>query len=214
MELDKFRVESMPPSCYYIPEFITESEEKLLLHNIERTSVVRWTKLKNRRLINYGGIPTQKGMIAEDIPSYLQSYLDKVNSLKIFGDVEANHILLNEYTAGQGIMPHFDGPLFYPTITTVSIGSHTILEFYQSQDMTRDVCFKVLVEPRSLLILKDELYSCYMHAISEVDEDDISDVLIKNKRSSEQEICKRGTRYSLTIRNVPKTTKFKLKLGK
>ena len=27
--------------------------------------------------------------------------------------------------------PHLDGPLFYPTITTVSLGSHTVLDFYQ-----------------------------------------------------------------------------------
>ena len=42
----------------------------------------------------------------------------------------ANHVLLNEYTPGQGIMPHVDGNLFFPTITTLNLGSHTILKFY------------------------------------------------------------------------------------
>ena len=39
-----------------------------------------------------------------------------------FGQVRPNHILLNEYLPGQGIIPHLDGDLFYPTIATVSLG--------------------------------------------------------------------------------------------
>ena len=42
----------------------------------------------------------------------------------------ANHVLLNEYTPGQGIMPHLDGDLFFPTISTVNLGSHSVLNFY------------------------------------------------------------------------------------
>lgn len=171
------------------------------------------------RLINCGGVPTQKGMIAEEMPTYLQACLDKVNDLGIFGESNANHILLNEYRAGQGIMSHFDGPLFYPTISTISVGSHTVLEFHQprSEDdesvKRTEPSFKLLVEPRSLLILKDDLYHRYMHSISEIEEDDLSDPLIKNIATSDSKI-QRGTRFSLTIRNVPKTSKLKLKFGK
>ena len=222
-ELENFKVETVPSTCYYIPDFILESEENFLIHNIAKTSNVRWTQLKNRRLLNIGGVPTQKGMIAEEIPGYLQTYLDKVNELRVFGDVKANHILLNEYRAGQGIMPHFDGPLFYPTITTLSVGSHTVLEFHHSRTddgnaelSTTEPAFKLLVEPRSLLILKDELYNRYMHSISEVEEDDLNDPMIKKLQKSHlsNSKVKRGTRYSLTIRNVPKTSKLKLKFGK
>lgn len=42
--------------------------------------------------------------------------------------------MVNEYKSGQGIMTHFDGPLFYPIITIISCGSHTILEFYEAID--------------------------------------------------------------------------------
>lgn len=219
--IEKFMLKTVPSTCFYVPSFITESEEKLLIHNIEKTSAYRWTQLKNRRLINYGGVPTQKGMIAEEIPGYLQAYLDKINQLQIFDEAKANHILLNEYNAGQGILSHFDGPLFYPTITTISVGSHTVLEFHQprSEDenaapLSKTPVFKLLVEPRSLLILKDDLYTSYMHSISEIEEDDLSDSLIRNLDSSTDEIKPRSTRYSLTIRNVPKTSKMKLKFGK
>lgn len=183
----------------------------------------RWTQLRNRRLINVGGVPTQKGMIPEEISPYLQAYIDKVNDLTLFGEAKANHILLNEYLPGQGIMSHFDGPLFYPTISTISIGSHTVLEFYEpkSEDTEifspTDPVMKLLVEPRSLLVLRDDLYTRYMHSISDLHEDDIgSDPLIKNieKCSISNGSLKRSTRYSLTIRHVPKTIKLKLKFGK
>ena len=61
-------------------------------------------------------------------------------------------MLVNEYLAGQGIMPHTDGPLFHPTIATViihithwierdlcalgfdclqvTLGSHSVLRLY------------------------------------------------------------------------------------
>lgn len=145
-------------------------------------------------------------MVAEEIPAYLQAYLHKVNDLQIFGDAKANHILLNEYKPGQGIMSHFDGPLFYPTISTVSIGSHTVLEFHRprSQDeenlaMTAESTFKLLVEPRSLLILKDDLYHRYMHSIKPIEEDDLNDPLIKNVKIAASTVAKRGTRFSLTV---------------
>ena len=112
IDLESHQVKDVPETCFYVPNFISEGDEKLLIHNIAKTSPVRWTQLKNRRLINVGGVPTQKGMIAEEIPGYLQGYLDKVNQLGIFDEVKTNHILLNEYKQGQGIMSHFDGEWF------------------------------------------------------------------------------------------------------
>lgn len=34
-------------------------------------------------------------------------YVDKVNSLDLFGKKKANHVLVNEYLPGQGIMVVF-----------------------------------------------------------------------------------------------------------
>ena len=31
-------------------------------------------------------------------------------------------------------MPHTDGPMFYPTICTISLGSHAVLDFYSESD--------------------------------------------------------------------------------
>ncbi|KAH8249076.1 hypothetical protein KR032_005671, partial [Drosophila birchii] len=212
-----------PPTVMYIPNFITSEEEQRILSHIERTPKPRWTQLLNRRLVNYGGVPHPNGMIAEEIPEWLQNYVDKVNNLGVFESPQnANHVLVNEYLPGQGILPHTDGPLFYPIISTISCGSHTVLEFAKreteedQQTAPREVLFKLLLEPRSLLILKDTLYSDYLHSIAENNEDVLCDRisnydLCENTYKIGDHLVRRSPRISLTIRNVPKTSKMKLK---
>lgn len=48
---------------------------------VYNTPKPKWDQLTNRRLINYGGLPHKKGMIAEEMPKWLQGYVDKVNNL-------------------------------------------------------------------------------------------------------------------------------------
>lgn len=83
----------------------------------------KWTTLSHRRLQNWGGTPHPKGMLVEKIPSvsnkqsllclymkspYLFQWLDqccgKVAKLGVFEGNPPNHVLINEYTPGQGIM--------------------------------------------------------------------------------------------------------------
>lgn len=134
----------------------------------------------------------------------------------------ANHVLLNGYESGQGIMPHVDGDLFLPMISTVNLGSHTALNFYEPEGDSSDkrksfperLRFSLIVKPRSLLILKDDLYTEYLHGIEEVGRDVIGE-RVANAGSlglKVGESLQRQTRISLTIRNVPKTSKMKIRL--
>ena len=67
-----------------------------------------------------------------NIPNWLQCHINKIQDLSIFEEhSKPNHVLINEYLPGQGISPHLDGNLFYPTIATISLGSHTVLNFYE-----------------------------------------------------------------------------------
>lgn len=157
-------------------------------------------------------------------------------------------MLVNEYLPGQGIMAHFDGALFHPVICTISCGSHTILRFHENieRDKTRNdkqnqsssinaidsmdyadhdhdnekrkiVC-QLLIERRSLLILKDDMYEKYLHSIDETSHDSITTNIsninycyeFKNRCG---ETIERDRRISLTIRHVPKTSKIQLQLG-
>ncbi|EDS36865.1 calpain, partial [Culex quinquefasciatus] len=209
---------------YCIPNFITPQEECLILSTVEKTPKPRWTQLAHRRLINFGGLPHPKGMIAEEIPSWLLTYVERVNQLNgVFEENrKANHVLVNEYLPGEGIMPHLDGPLFYPTITTLSCGSHTVLEFQEPREsddvegkLERRLVTKILVQPRSLLILKDSMYEKYLHSIDEINEDTIDDEianLSSDGSIKKGDVLARAKRISLTIRHVPKTSKMKIKL--
>ncbi|XP_065353079.1 alpha-ketoglutarate-dependent dioxygenase alkB homolog 6 [Cloeon dipterum] len=233
-DLQKFRVAEAPCTIYYIPEFISEYEEQMLIKNILNAPKPKWTQLKRRRLQNWGGLPHPKGMIAEIMPQWLSSSVEKVAQLEVFGDNKPNHVLINEYLPGQGIMAHTDGPLFYPTVTTISCGSHTVLEFFkprnnddlerrsdqaesESCDMRTEVVVSLLLEPRSLVIVQDDMYSQMLHSIAERSVDQVSsEMKIANraacaKRFQEDGCFERDTRYSLTIRHVPKTRKFNFK---
>ena len=139
------------------------------------------------------------------------------------GDITANHVLLNEYQPGQGIMPHLDGLMFYPTISTISLGSSTVINFYSEASHSHGESLKfedrlatsLFVEPRSLLVLKDDMYQKYLHGIEELQEDVLSDKICNLKDPSViGQTFPRSTRVSLTIRHVPNTKKMKFKFGK
>uniref|UniRef100_A0A671U7C4 AlkB homolog 6 n=1 Tax=Sparus aurata TaxID=8175 RepID=A0A671U7C4_SPAAU len=81
----------------------------------------KWTQLSGRRLQNWGGLPHPKGMLAEKMPDWLQTYCEKISSLGAFSGKTANHVLVNEYKQGEGIMPHEDGPLNLPQAASRTI---------------------------------------------------------------------------------------------
>ena len=220
MSLEKYLLNSLPGKIYCIPDFVSENEETQTLKKIYEAPKIKWTTLLNRKLQNWGGLPSDKGMIAEDIPQWLQFHIDKIHELGIFEHSKPNHVLINEYLPGQGISPHLDGNLFYPTIATISLGSHTVLNFYEplnESDKMTSTCpsleerlkYRVYVPPRSLILIQDEMFHHYLHGIEEIVEDTCDDNLCIPKHVQFE--SKRSTRVSLTIRHVPKTRKIRIK---
>ena len=200
-------------------------QEEQLLSNVYKAPKPKWTQLKNRRLQNWGGLPpssAEKPMMIEPMPDWLDTYCDKLRH--IFDEHKPNHVLINEYEPGQGIMAHKDGPSYFPTICNVSMGSHTLLDIYKTPnndetttDLNERYMFSLLLERRSLLILKEDMYTNYMHGINECSEDRIESIdriknldLVESKLRGELKsgsVLKRDTRVSLTIRYVPKAIK-------
>ncbi|KAI3378359.1 hypothetical protein SNEBB_004611 [Seison nebaliae] len=198
-------------TAYYIPDFITREEEDYLLRNIENTPKTKWVQLSNRRLQNWGGRVGGKFTLQESIPKWLQDYVDKVKCFNIFpSKQEPNHILLNEYKPNEGIMPHYDGPFYHPVVMTISLGESTFLRFYRYNNDSENrkqlkFEFAFHLEPRSLLILKDDLYNEYLHGIDENINEEllIEKVLnVKGKNDETLSIKRSNTRVSLTIRHV------------
>ncbi|XP_042296471.1 alpha-ketoglutarate-dependent dioxygenase alkB homolog 6 isoform X2 [Sceloporus undulatus] len=230
LELEAFCVEKSPPAAYYIPDFISEKEEAYLLQEVYGAPKPKWTQLSGRRLQNWGGLPHPKGMVQEKLPPWLQTYTEKVSSLGVFGGEQANHVLVNEYRPGEGIMPHEDGPLYFPTVTTINLGSHTLLDFYhpvsRGQQMEVEELslqteeqrhfLSLLLKPRSLLVLREDMYTHYLHGIRFVTEDTVTEQVANASMCGSKlgDRLQRGTRVSLTIRHVPKVLKTSIILGK
>ncbi|RVE58474.1 hypothetical protein OJAV_G00209550 [Oryzias javanicus] len=122
-------------------------------------------------------------------------------------------------------MPHEDGPVYHPTVTTISLGSHTLLDFYKpvscregETPQTEDnrYLLSLLVMPRSLLILQDEMYQHLLHGIHGRTQDLLTEQVVNLSSTGVLlgETLTRSTRVSLTIRHVPKVMKMKLMLGR
>lgn len=127
-----------------------------------------------------------------------------------------NHVLINEYEPGQGIFPHEDGGAYYPVVATISLGSSIVFDITAKKSDKGDggedaPKWRVLQEPRSLLITTGSLYADYLHGIAEtdVDQDLNRDSIcnwdqLGNTEGLESGSKKRETRVSLTIRDVVK----------
>ncbi|XP_078287263.1 putative RNA/DNA demethylase ALKBH6 [Rhinoraja longicauda] len=227
-ELEIHRVDQAPATVYYIPNFITVSEGNYLMRKVYNSPKPKWTQLSGRRLQNWGGLPHPRGMLAEKLPEWLDKYSRRISSMNAFSGKVANHVLVNEYNPGEGIMPHEDGPMYFPTVSTISLGSQTLLDFYQPikrenemgetdfpQTEENRFVLSLLLEPHSLLVLKDDMYLHYLHGIKPTTCDIITEKVanLKSCKSNLGANLARGTRVSLTIRYVPKVLKTSIKLA-
>ena len=71
----------------------------------------------------------------------------------------------------------------------------------------------VLLEPRSLILVCDDMYKSHLHGIAERTTDTISSKVVNIDSCDSaniDDILTRTTRVSLTIRHVPRTLKAKL----
>uniref|UniRef100_A0A183V742 Fe2OG dioxygenase domain-containing protein n=1 Tax=Toxocara canis TaxID=6265 RepID=A0A183V742_TOXCA len=130
---------------------------------------------------------------------WLNFVIDKLMSLPDAFPAEnrPNHVLINEYQPGQGIMAHTDGPAFYPLVSTISLGSDLFLDYYRPVDPESSGIPKeqryagsMLLERRSLILVTDEAYSFYLHEIDERLCDEITDNVF-NRQIAQREIGQR-----------------------
>ncbi|KAF4632396.1 hypothetical protein G7Y89_g5732 [Cudoniella acicularis] len=229
--LQEARIKSLPSSAFYIADFITPEEEDVLLNKIKTAPKPRWKILTHRRLQTWPSDLTKNTLLHSPLPTWLvEPIITRLLAYPLSTDNPQNHIftksshgapnhvLINEYQPGQGIMPHKDGAAYFPAVCTVSLGSTLALDIYATnEDGTREAepRWKILQEPRSLLITTDDLYTDYMHGIAEISEDlSLSRDTVANwdllgsLESFTGGISQRSLRTSLTYRDVIKVSKL------
>ncbi|KAJ3575604.1 hypothetical protein NP233_g989 [Leucocoprinus birnbaumii] len=174
---------------FYVPNFLSAEEEDYVLRKINDSPRQKWKQLANRRLQIWGGEITNKGLLPQTLPSYLTAYPAIVGRLKETGifahspHQQPNHVILNEYRPGQGIMPHEDGPKYFPVVATISLGSHTVFNYYRYKKggteiednkekvIDKEPVLSMLLEPRSLVVSYGDMYTSYLHGIEPIEED-------------------------------------------
>ncbi|KAK6413816.1 hypothetical protein LTR95_017817 [Oleoguttula sp. CCFEE 5521] len=218
--LHVYRIDGPPNQMYYIPNFITEGEETRVINNIPSN---RWQSLSKRRLqVLPTALTPNNTLIAAPLPTWLTDPIaNRITGLGVFYGAPhgINHCLINEYQPSQGIMPHEDGTAYYPIVAAVSLGGTIVLDITEKQPCQGEPAkrWRIVQEPRSLLLTAGSAYTDTLHGIAEVKEDvdlyadtvanwgllENSDSIVANGNANE-----RTTRISLTYRDVTKVSKL------
>ena len=194
----------------YINEALSVAAAAVLLQFVDHSaaSIRPWVQLRNRSVIAWGGRVGPRGFEdAEDLPPFLSVLVDALVQAGLFPpQCRPNHVLINEYNSGEGIMPHTDGVAYYPCTATVSLGSAALMRFHERGPGAR-ILHELVLRPGSLVLFRDAAYVDLLHSIS----DDAVDVvgrlapclnLLEAGVEAGDELP-RGRRVSLTIRHVP-----------
>lgn len=223
LELESYLVAGVPPSMYYIPNFLLPSTCDALVTAINSTPPHKWTNLAHRRLLSLPspltGMARDTLLVSNSLPTYLtEEILPRFEALGVFDNSThkaPNHVLVNEYLPGQGIMPHEDGPAYHPVTATISLGGSLVLDVYDKSVARKEddgtELWRILQEPGSLLVTRNGCYTDTLHGIAEneVDEELSGETianwdLLRDKERFKEGRNIRTTRISLTYRDVKK----------
>ncbi len=175
----------------YIPEYITKEEHASYWQSVNNEN---WLGDLKRRVQHYGFKYNYKSRFIDhsmkigELPEWVIPL-----AMKLYKDGHMSAIpdqlIVNEYKQGQGIASHVDcEPCFGDTIISMSLGSTCIMEFTNKE--TREKV-EVLLEPRSLVILKEDARYLWTHGITGRNADKFNGIKYN-----------RNTRISFTFRNV------------
>ncbi|CAF3444545.1 unnamed protein product, partial [Fusarium graminearum] len=217
--LQHARITSLPQTAYYIPNFISEEEEQMILDKISSAPKPRWKQLTKRRLQTWPSDLVNNKLLEAPLPAWLQDpVISRLLSLPT-KDSEPGYI----FSESPHHKPNHDGAAYWPIVCTVSLGASLCLNLHRSKDdgaLDPVPAWRILQEPRSLLITTDQLYTDYLHGIADIEEDvdlDANTVanwdLLRSPDTFASGKNVRQTRTSLTYRDVLQVSKVANKFG-
>lgn len=153
----------MPRGLLYLPNFITDKQQEYIVNDLDHHE---WSNELKRRVQHYGYKYdyTQKtikeSMKVEGLLDWMLVYGKKFRDSGYFHKFP-DQAIVNEYMPGQGIYKHIDcEPCFGEAIASLSLLSPCIMEFSRVGRK-----FDLLLEPKSLLILRGEARNLWYHGI-------------------------------------------------
>jgi alkylated DNA repair dioxygenase AlkB len=175
------------PGLRYVPEYIDSSTHDRLLNAADSQP---WKPAGGRRVQFHGYVYDYKKRAMQrtgDLPDWALEIAMRLERDGVLAYM-ADELLVTEYQRGQGIPAHVDAPLFEDDIVSVSLGSTCVMEFINGQTGGKT---KLLIEPRSLLVLSGESRNGWQHSVPARD----ADVWMGRT-------LQRARRVSLTFRKV------------
>ncbi|KAI7856219.1 hypothetical protein BDC45DRAFT_437668 [Circinella umbellata] len=159
------------PGLLLIQNFVTSEEETSMIEDINKN---RWCGLGispnpelKRRTQQYGHLFSYRyRKVLEELgplPEFSRTVVERIMKNDLMPNTP-NHLLVNEYNLGQGIMPHTDAPaLFGPTILSLSLLSACVMKFtHVETGHTVDI----LLPRLSMVVMRGHSRYTYKHSIS------------------------------------------------
>lgn len=175
----------------YLSNAIDIMVAQTLLHDIDTEE---WRTDLKRRVQHYGYIYDYKrhtvdqSMYLGKLPEWSPKIVKMLELNPAFG-IQPDQMIVNEYQPGQGIAHHIDcEPCFGDRIASISLNSSCLMTFIHVES---NQTFELMLEPNSLLIMRDEARYNWKHGISARKSD-----IYQGKK------IKRGRRISVTFRKV------------
>jgi len=146
------------PGLRYLPAYVTAADEAALAAAIDAAP---WNTEWRRRRQPYGG-GYGTATAAPPVPAWGRRLADRLFADGVT-DVPFDHMLVNEYLAGQGIAAHRDYAPFGRTVVSLSLLSACVMDFRHPATGRKE---RLLLEPRSLLVLSDQARYEWEHGIA------------------------------------------------
>lgn len=225
---DRHRLGTVP-QVFYVPRFFEQRQADEFLEMTD--AGCNWERMATRDTTEFGSANAcscGRGLLREPLPAWQTQIVQSLHTLGVFHPVlfPANSVRVNSYTPGQGIHPHLDGPVYYPLVAILSLGSPCLFDFWPavgvddtggySWDHDKEVPkspeistgmkpeMSVLLEPGSLIIFSHDAFTRCRHGIRALEEDVVHD-RVSNADTLGLKVgakVRRKRRLSLTIRHL------------
>jgi alkylated DNA repair protein alkB family protein 6 len=215
-----------PHGIFYLPEYVSRELEEKVMEIAHTMPAKQWVTLRGRRLQCFGGKPTEDvaSFKPQVLPPWVKQLCQTLTLAGVFGLEETpDHVLLNEYQPGQGIMAHTDGPFFRSRVAILSLGGPSIFRFKRrlataeieggKEDEQQRPVGTVVLQPRSLIVFEGDAYHGHMHEILAVEEEVVGgeegttpvlNLATAGEGLKVGDVVRRALRVSLTFRKVNK----------
>eukprot|EP01065_Artemidia_motanka_P020268 TRINITY_DN24291_c0_g1_i1.p1 TRINITY_DN24291_c0_g1~~TRINITY_DN24291_c0_g1_i1.p1 ORF type:complete len:522 (+),score=116.76 TRINITY_DN24291_c0_g1_i1:145-1566(+) len=188
----------------YVPEWLSTEEEAELLREAYSCPEHKWAQITPyRRTQEFGEVGRvcgcNRSMLLGPLPDHLQRVADELHVQEIFDPLlfPLNSIRANRYDGpGTGIYPHADGPIYFPRVALLSLGSPVVFSFWPTQgdedsiewdeshavpvggNPSKRPLMSVALMPRSLLLFEGDAFNLHRHGVVYAAEDVVDELVL------------------------------------